>query len=279
MPTMKYYVYRHIRPDKNEPLYIGLAKKAKKFNTIKNEYARAYAHSKDHRTEFWHNIFNLCNKKIEVDILYESDDWKEINEKEIEFIKLYGRADLGLGPLVNFTNGGEGNHGTIVTEETRRKRSESMKGKNTGPITEEHRQNLIKSHLGYSPTEEHRKNLSIAGKKRYEDPVARLVMSQRMIGRVFTEEWKQNGSKARLKFMAENPGHWESIRLINDRAVVKLTLAGEFVQEYKSLREAAKENGMKSSSGIGAVVRKVGNNKTAYGFRWAFKENFVLCPN
>ena len=42
--------------------------------------------------------------------------------KEIEFIELYGRKDLNKGPLVNFTNGGEGQYGRKDSIETKLKK-------------------------------------------------------------------------------------------------------------------------------------------------------------
>jgi hypothetical protein len=39
------------------------------------------------------------------------------NHKEKEFIQLYGRKDLGLGELVNMTDGGDGTIGRILSEE------------------------------------------------------------------------------------------------------------------------------------------------------------------
>ena len=47
-------------------------------------------------------------------------------ELEIDMIKTIGRADLGIGPLTNHTDGGEGTSGYIRSEETRIKDSERM---------------------------------------------------------------------------------------------------------------------------------------------------------
>ena len=94
---MNYYLYRHIRLDKNEPFYIGIG------HTDKDKYDRAY--TKNKRNYFWKNIVN--NTDYEVEIVYETSIKDEIFEKEKEFIKLYGRRDLGNGTLVNLTDGGE----------------------------------------------------------------------------------------------------------------------------------------------------------------------------
>jgi len=100
------YLYRHIRLDKNEPFYIGIAD---------DEYKNCErAYSKYYRNKHWHNIINQTN--YEVEIVLENLEWKEACEKEIEFIKLYGRKDLNLGPLVNMTDGGDGFRGPKTLE-------------------------------------------------------------------------------------------------------------------------------------------------------------------
>jgi hypothetical protein len=92
------YVYRHIRLDKNEPFYIGIG------SDDSGEYSRAYA--KKERNKYWHHITRKV--KYDVEILLEDLSWEEACNKEIEFIKLYGRKDLGLGQLINMTDGGDG---------------------------------------------------------------------------------------------------------------------------------------------------------------------------
>jgi hypothetical protein len=48
---------------------------------------------------------------------------------EKQFIRVIGRHDLKLGPLLNLTFGGEGSSGIIWTKESREKESKSKKGK------------------------------------------------------------------------------------------------------------------------------------------------------
>ena len=123
----KYYLYRHIRLDKNEVFYIGRGKKAKKFsNTIFSEYGRAY--NTLQRNKYWKNIFKKTDIKVE--ILYESNCINHINNKEIEFIKLYGRKDLKKGTLVNLTDGGDGHCG--MSDKNRKIVSDTLKNRNRG---------------------------------------------------------------------------------------------------------------------------------------------------
>jgi len=118
----KYYLYRHIRLDKNEPFYIGIGTKYKKFHTHKREYARAF--QKRDRNQFWKFIVNKTKYKI--DIIFETNDYEIIKLKEIEFIKIYGRKNTNTGSLVNLTDGGEGNVGMIPSELARQKSRERL---------------------------------------------------------------------------------------------------------------------------------------------------------
>ena len=97
---MNFYLYRHIRLDKNEPFYIGIGKQ-KEGNCA---YCRAY--SKYQRNRYWKYIAAITS--YEVQILFECNDEDLIKSKEIEFIALYGRKDLGKGTLCNLTDGGDG---------------------------------------------------------------------------------------------------------------------------------------------------------------------------
>ena len=142
--TGKYYLYRHIRLDKNEPFYIGIGtKRNRTINIHTTEYERAF--TKNRRSKLWTNISNKTD--YEVEILLESDDYEFIKQKEIEFIALYQRKDCCNGVLVNLTDGGEGTKGIIpynkgvknltkeqhpnwgkkLSKETCKRKSESMK--------------------------------------------------------------------------------------------------------------------------------------------------------
>lgn len=117
----KFYLYIHYRKDNGNPFYIGIGTKQdnRLFTKCSTEYSRA--HTKKERTIWWKNIANKT--EYEIEILLESDDYEFIKQKEIEFITLYGRRDLGTGILVNLTDGGEG-AGRIVSEETKQKARE-----------------------------------------------------------------------------------------------------------------------------------------------------------
>ncbi len=98
-----YYLYRHIRLDKNEPFYVGIGKKKdRNFLSINTEYHRAYYKNRKNKT--WLSICKKAGYKVE--IILETNDSNFISEKEKEFILLYGRIDLKTGTLCNLCIGG-----------------------------------------------------------------------------------------------------------------------------------------------------------------------------
>lgn len=119
----KYYVYRHVRVDKKEVFYIGIGTKYRKnYKCLTSEYNRAYA---KYRSSAWKRIVNKTEYAIE--IIFESNCRNEILNKEIEFIKIYGRRDLNKGTLVNHTDGGSGIKGYWFKSDELLKVSKSSK--------------------------------------------------------------------------------------------------------------------------------------------------------
>ena len=106
-----YLLYRHIRLDKNEVFYIG----------ISNNDKRPF--SKFSRNRYWKFITSKYDYEVEIIMSGLSRD--EVESKEIEFISLYGRKDLGNGTLVNMTDGGTGGLGLKHTDKSKKK----MKGR------------------------------------------------------------------------------------------------------------------------------------------------------
>jgi hypothetical protein len=143
------YLYRHIRLDKNEPFYIGISN---------DKGYRAKDFKK--RNKIWKNIYNKTNYEIE--ILFENLTWEQLCEKEIEFIKLYGRICDGTGTLSNLSMGGDGYLNPSLKE--RKKLSESKKG-DKNPMygkkfTQNHIENLKKARIGKIFSEETRKKIN-----------------------------------------------------------------------------------------------------------------------
>lgn len=175
-------LYRHVRLDKNEVFYVGISRKHK------SRYDRAY--EKNRRTRAWLNVVEKTAYRV--DILMESESREFIIEKEKEFISLYGRRDLGAGTLVNFTDGGEGNLGLKISEESRLKRSIASKGRGLGkPLSKEHKQKISAS----------LKEARAFGKGGMS-PAALIRFKQNRKGHIVSEETRQ---KIREKLLKPKP--------------------------------------------------------------------------
>ena len=151
-------VYRHRRLDTFKVFYIGIGKTEKR------------AYSKKNRNKWWKNI--ILKTEYSVEIIIEDVSWKEAQEVEVLLISEYGRRDLGLGNLVNLTNGGEGTQGIIVSDKTKqnmsisatgRKHSEESKEKNriaSANVSEETKFKRYLKNKGLKRTPEQCKRIS-----------------------------------------------------------------------------------------------------------------------
>ena len=137
-----YYTYAYLRED-GTPYYIG---KGSGDRINKNHGRPCNKPSLDRRIKLKTNLTE-----------------EEAFKHEVYMISLFGRKDLGTGILYNKSNGGEGNSGLIMSQETREKMSKSGKGKKKPPG---HGEKVSKARKGKpSPlrnrtlTEEHKKKI------------------------------------------------------------------------------------------------------------------------
>lgn len=119
---MKFYIYKHIRPDTNDVFYIG------KGNTSKNSHVERYKTSSG-RNKMWKSIVAKNNGIFITEIICYCETEEQVNKLEIEYISKYGRFING-GTLCNMTDGGDGSTGLKVSEETRSKLSKRFSGIN-----------------------------------------------------------------------------------------------------------------------------------------------------
>lgn len=162
------YVYRHIRLDKNEPFYIGIG--------ADEDYKRAHEKCASRRSNFWVKIARKTEFLVE--ILIDDVDVETAKAKEMEFIKLYGRKNLGNGPLCNLTDGGDGLINIVFTEQHRQRLSAANKGKTCPPERREKiRESKLKNPLIY--TDELRKKLSDSHKHLKPSPHLIQLLKER----------------------------------------------------------------------------------------------------
>jgi len=107
----RFYTYVLIRPWNEVPCYVGKGQ-----DDRVNDHTRM---GEDHYNPHLANIFKKAGGSLPFEIAFSSDDEDEAFAAETRLILSIGRADLGLGPLANHTNGGEGSSGRIFSKETR----------------------------------------------------------------------------------------------------------------------------------------------------------------
>lgn len=216
----KYYLYRHIRLDKNEPFYIGIGSQ--------EECLYERARTRSGRPIEWKDIVNIT--KYDIDILLESYDKKFILEREREFIKLYGRKNLGLGTLVNLTDGGEGSYNP--SEETRDKIRNALTG------------------IKRSAETKNKVRLANLGKKKA--PCSQET--KRKIGD--KNRGYNNGMFG--KYGADHP---------NSKAIIQMTLDGTYISEFVNARIAMELTNIPYKDISAAIT---GRQKSAGGYKWKF---------
>jgi len=220
------YVYKHIRLDKDEPFYIGIGIDPKRST------------SKEGRNKYWKHIVKLTDYRIE--IILEDLTWLEACEKEKEFIKLYGRKDLGLGTLVNMTDGGDGITGYIMPEESKKERSIKSQGIGNPFYGKTHTsESLLK--IGEkskgrvkSPEQIEKWKNKMNFKK---SPEVREKIRQALLGKTHSEERK---NKSSLSHMGKSMSEEAKQKLSNSlKGIKKPPFTEEHIQK---LRDSHKRN-------------------------------------
>ena len=122
---MNFYVYVYLDPRKTgkhqygeyifdyEPFYVGKGKDKRYYDHIKRR--------KSYKTPAAKKVCSLIESGIKPEILVYKDKLScdAAFELEISMIKIIGRRDLGIGPLLNLTDGGDGV--SNVSDQTREK--------------------------------------------------------------------------------------------------------------------------------------------------------------
>jgi hypothetical protein len=183
------YVYRHIRLDNNEVFYIGIGVRAK------HRRSRTIVRRNPH----WKNI--VAKSEWRAEILIDNISFEEAKLEEISLIKQYGRADLGLGTLVNMTDGGDGTHGVIVPKEMRLEMSKRNLGK---VLSEEHKQKISKALKGkiISATTRQKQRMAKVGVKQNKEAIEKrrikLIGNKSRTGMKASPELKEKQKKAQM---------------------------------------------------------------------------------
>jgi len=150
-------VYFHIRKDTGVIFYVGIGNGQRPYDT-------------SNRNKIWRSITSRSDYLVK--IVHENVSWDEACKLEEHYIHEFGRIDLNTGTLANMTSGGDGVSSMIISDEHRKKTSETIKNKIKNgewitpmlgkkmPITEAVKARFKKMSETYSPSEEHRQILS-----------------------------------------------------------------------------------------------------------------------
>jgi hypothetical protein len=174
-----YYIYFHINLVSNEVFYVG-----------KGKGRRAWR--KFGRSQYWNRIVNKYGYRV--DIIHENLSEKRAFDWEKLYISMFGRKNL-----CNLTDGGDGSTGCIPNEETRKKLRNKI-------VTEETRKKISQSQKGRIVTEQTRKKLSQShkGNNNWLGKTHTEETKQKMRNKIVTEETrkkikKNNGVKCEYK--------------------------------------------------------------------------------
>jgi len=219
-------VYIHRRKDIEDPFlnvfYVGIGVNKK----------RAYQKYSYSRNPLWFNVINKI--PYEVEITHENICYEEACAIERYLISFYGRKDLKLGNLCNMTDGGTGILNFILSEESRKIKSQKMSGSNNPFFGKKHSEEtleMIKKTKASRPkihnSEENIKRFKEFlenyhpirgkfgkdnpnyGKKRSEE--TKRKMSETKKGKLFSEDAKRNmsiGQKNRTNYKRGENHHY-----------------------------------------------------------------------
>lgn len=190
---MTFYAYIYRDPNRKlEPIYVGKGRKG-----------RAYVHlTRKDKHPFTQRLQLMKREGIEprIEIITAIDEKHAIFLEEC-LIQVLGRKDLGKGPLLNLTNGGEGlkNPGN----ETRARMSERAKNRDLRTRenmaaaqrgkkhTIDHRAKISDAVKGLPKSKETCDKLSQANKGKIASPETRAKMSEKAKHRSQSTEWKE----------------------------------------------------------------------------------------
>lgn len=217
-----FYVYVHKVATTGAVFYVGKG--------IKTRYKSL------ERSNFWKKVSKKYGIVIEI-IQDRLQEWAAF-ELEKDLIALHGRRDLNLGYLVNLTDGGEGQSGSIQTLESKIKRSKKL--------------------IGRVFSDSHKELISLANR-----------------GRVLSKESRDKISDSRKKYTGVNHPMYgkkkslESIEKTVNKNKIKV-LCVETGEIFESVSDAAnKINGCTSS-----ISKTCSGKKKSYkGFSWKYLEN------
>ena len=194
-------IYCYIDKINNNIVYIG-----RDSSIHKNKRHKEHLQPSTYNRQVFNRILQDNLSRYQYQKLWEIDDCTDnhLNQMEIYYINKYN-------PKFNFTQGGDGTSGFKHSLETRKKMSESKKGKKPYEMTEKTRKKMSEARKGKTPwnkgkanvySEETRKKMSESKKGKTHSLETRKKMSEAMKGKKPYEMTE----KTRKKMSENNKG-------------------------------------------------------------------------
>lgn len=238
----KYTIYKHTSP--SNKIYIGIT-----CQSIK----RRWRDGKGYKSQkyFYRAIEKYGWDNFQHEILYENLEKEQAKILEMSLIHYYNSTNPKLG--YNLTKGGEGSLGYSPTEETRKKLSETHKGKvpwnkgKTNIFSEEARKKMSEASRGRKLSEDAKKKISEAnkGNKRTEEEKKKISEKAKeryknkennpMYGKNHSEETKKKLSESHKgKNVGKNNGKARMIICISTMTIFDCIAQGALFYGIKS---------------------------------------------
>ena len=126
-------VYIHRKATNREVFYVGIGNPRRAF-------------VEQHRNVFWRRV--VSKHGYDVEVIHTGLSWEDACDIEMDLIELIGRRDLGLGTLVNLTDGGEGNQGIVWSDERRAEKSANYTDEMRDAVSEANSKPVIDTKTG-----------------------------------------------------------------------------------------------------------------------------------
>lgn len=229
---MSYTVYKHTSP--SGKVYIGITRQ-----NIKKRWqnGNGYAHSE----HFKNAILKYGWNNIKHEILYTGLSKDEACKMEIELIAHYKSDQREFG--YNNSKGGE--CGNKLSDETKQKISNALKGKK---VSDETRQKLSDSHKGHKPWN---KGVKMQQHQHYPKGA------------------KRHSEQTRKKISERLKGKDLGSERYNAKCVNQFTKDKILIQQWESIADAARSLGVASSNIIKCCKGQI---KTSYGYIWEYAD-------
>lgn len=214
--------------------------------------------------------------------------WQNENFREYMSKRMSGKNN----PMYNVRLTGERNHnfGKPMSESSKKKLSESKKGKKGHPMSEELKAKLTQC-AKLPKTEEHRRKISETLTGRICPNRRKSVVQYSKDGK-FIKKWESISDaenalnivhisecvRRKRNFAGGFIWRWENdtnnviSQPKNKRPVIQMTLDGVEINEFNSIREASKKLGINYSS-ISAVLNGLQKKAGNYRFRYSQPDN------